>query len=284
LLAILLAILAAAAFGAGAALQHGAAARAPLHPPLHFKLLTHLAMQPLWLVGIGSNIIGYGFEAAALATGNLVVVEPLLMTGLIFALGFGSVLLRQPLARRDWLATCLTIGGVTAFLEITQPSGGHAPAPLLDWLDLFAVLGVCMAILAIYRKHVYGTPRAVIFAATAGACFGTTDALTKASVEILAMDQLAVLFTWFPYALIAVALGGLLFQQNAYHTAHMVASLPATSILQPTVGVILGITLFGENIRGKGIDPLTAALAIAAMISGVILLARSPLLTAAKAS
>ncbi len=278
---MLLAILAAATFGAGAALQHRAAARAPKHPPLHLKLLVHLVMQPLWLIGIVSNIIGYGLEAAALAEGNLVIVEPLLMTGLIFALGFGAILLRQPLAKRDWFSAFLTICGVTAFLEATRPSGGHAPAPFSDWISLFAAIGGFMAVLAIYRKHMSGTPRAVVFAATAGACFGTTDALTKASVEVLATDQIGVLTSWFPYALIAVALGGLLFQQNAYHTAHMVASLPATSILQPSIGVVLGITLFGESIRNKGIESWVAALAVAAMVSGVILLARSPLLSTA---
>ena len=56
---------------------------------LKVGLLAKLIRRPRWLVGIGADVGGYVFEAAALGAGALVLVEPILATALVFSLLFG---------------------------------------------------------------------------------------------------------------------------------------------------------------------------------------------------
>ena len=84
-----LAIAAAALFGLGAAVQQRVAAHAPDRTVLRPALLWHLARQPFWLVGVATALVGNVFAGIALGIGGVALVQPLLVTRLIFALPVG---------------------------------------------------------------------------------------------------------------------------------------------------------------------------------------------------
>ena len=56
-----------------------------------FQLLRRLLHSPLWLVGWATNMIGFLVQAAALHFGSVALVQPLLVTQLLFALPLASV-------------------------------------------------------------------------------------------------------------------------------------------------------------------------------------------------
>jgi hypothetical protein len=90
-----------------------------------------------------------------------------------------------------------------------------------------------------------------------------------------------VLTTFPPYLLVVVGAAGFLLQQHAYRVGELKAALPASSVLEPLTGTVLGLTLFGERLAAH--DPLSAIalmLAAAATIVGVWRLGGAPLLGA----
>ena len=85
-LAILLAIAGGFTYALAAVLQQRVAAEQPSELSLSFKLIVELFKRPLWLLGTALDVCAYVLEAAALGVGSVVIVGPLLVSGLLFAI------------------------------------------------------------------------------------------------------------------------------------------------------------------------------------------------------
>ncbi len=276
MLPIALALLAALCIGLGAVFKQLAAEQAPTHRALHPGLFLYLVRRPIWLVGIGIATAGYAAQAAALGFGRLLVVEPVLVTNLVFALAIAAVWRRQRPRPLDWLAALLAAIGVAAFLVSSGARGGHSGASSLQFVPAIVVVTAVAVGGLLMSSRVTVRVRAVLLAAGAGVTFGVSDALTKAVLHDISMHHIGALATFEPYALLAVGGVGLLFEQSAYHTARLAASLPAMSALEPIVGSLLGVVIFAERLQVSGIAPVVEVLGAVAMVVGVVLLARSP--------
>src|SRR6185295_13814749 len=121
-----------------------------------------------------------------------------------------------------------------------------------------------------------GPARAILTGLAAGLVFGIQDALTRQTLEILQGHPLTVLFTnWPPYCLLAAGIVGLWLMQNAFSAGPLHASLPTMAAGEPVAGIALGIVVFGDRIQvTPGMLAIEAG-GIAALIIGVVLVARS---------
>jgi hypothetical protein len=121
-----------------------------------------------------------------------------------------------------------------------------------------------------------GPARASLTGLAAGLVFGIQDALTRQTLEILQGHPLTVLFTnWPPYCLLAAGIVGLWLMQNAFSAGPLHASLPTMAAGEPVAGIALGIVVFGDRIQvTPGMLAIEAG-GIAALIIGVVLVARS---------
>src|SRR6202034_3252637 len=77
------ALAAAVLYGAGAAVQQRQAAMAPQSSAGRPKLLLRLARQPLWLLGMVTQIGGFAAHAVALRSGSLANVQMLVAVELV---------------------------------------------------------------------------------------------------------------------------------------------------------------------------------------------------------
>ena len=82
---VVLALGAAALFGASSVLMHTQARAAPADRALKPSLL-HLVQQPAWLAGIGTQLLGFALLATALEMGSLSLVQAIIPAGLLLAL------------------------------------------------------------------------------------------------------------------------------------------------------------------------------------------------------
>ena len=73
----------------------------PEHSAPQAGFLLRLLQRPIWLVGLIVDAAGYVAQAAALGVGKLVVVQPLLVSSVIFALPLGVWLTHQRVGRRE---------------------------------------------------------------------------------------------------------------------------------------------------------------------------------------
>lgn len=272
--------LAAAFFLAVAAvLQHRAAAEAPPAPALHPGLITDLLKRKAWLAGIVVMIVGYGFQAWALGSGEIILVEPVLAASLLFGLPISAAWFGQRMHRREWAAALLASAGIACFLIAADPSGGRSDAPMPSWGVAFGVVGAAIIIGIVVGLRRGDFVRSVSLAAAGGLAFGLTDAITKPFIVTVSRAPADLLTAWQTYALIGIGICGFWLVQSAYHAGHIASALPAIMVLEPLTACLLGIVLFQEEVRADGPFPFLEALAALAAIVGVATLAHSPMVT-----
>ena len=81
-----------------------------------------------WLFGTLALFTGYLFQAGALDRGRLVVIQPLLVTTIVFALPLGYFLTKQHVGRREVIGAIVIIIGLALFVYFGDPAGGNENA------------------------------------------------------------------------------------------------------------------------------------------------------------
>ena len=249
-LAVLLALAGSACFAVAAVTQQGAAARLARGRAFDPGVLVRLARRPAWLAGLAAVIAGFALQAAALGMGRLVVIEPMLASGLLFALVLAARRDRRPLRGAEWAAALAVFAGLAVFLAAGQPTGGQRTAGV-------AVLGVAAGGAAgltglgvILAGRFAGPRRALLFGVGGGVAAGATDALVKTVVVLAGGHLLAPFADPRLYLLIAVGLLAYTIQQNGYRAAGLAAFLPAFVVIEPVIGSLLGLIIYHERLRG----------------------------------
>lgn len=271
---VALALVSGAAYGLGAVLQHQAAVREPAELSMTAGLLLHLVRRPMWVVGNLLDIAGFLLQFVALRKGSLALVEPLLVSSLVFALPASALLTRRRIKPAELGASLLVAGGLTLFLEAGRPGAGDPHASLFGWVMLAAV--VAGAVLACTQGARGGSRRraSVLLAAGAGISFGYVASVAELAGHQLARGLLHTLGSWSPYAMTAAAVAGLLLTQSAFQAGELRLSLPMLTIAQPVAAIVIGQTLFAEHLRVGPLPTLGMAVGMALMCVGVFALAR----------
>jgi drug/metabolite transporter (DMT)-like permease len=276
-----IAIAAAVFIGAGLVLQQHAAEQVPQSYFLRLRLFTVLLRKPRWLLGIVVAAAGQVMSVWVLARMELTIAEPLLATNLIFALALAGPLSGQRLRRTELIGAMILSAGVAALsLSRTVSSNDMRFGSFAYWPAAAGIGALAMVFVrAGFRRS--GQQRATLTGTAAGLVFGISDALTRRTVQIIgAHHAFSVVFTsWSAYGLLAASLIGLWLMQSSFNAAPLHASLPAITAAEPVTGIILGVLVFGDAINiSPGILALQAA-GIAALVTGVIMVARAPALS-----
>jgi len=274
MLAVLLALGAALAYAAASVLQQREAeADDGVRDGGGVRLVLRLARKPVWLAGLGADGIGYCFQAAALGVGELLVVQPVLTSGILFALPAGAWWSGRRLGRADFGWACALAVGLAVFLLLAGTDGGKDRASTAAWLTCAAIavpaLGLCLVVAA----RSFGSRRAVLFAFTTGAIFGLTAALTKSTVVLIGDHGFGALTYWEPYALVVLGGLGFVINQRAFQAGSLTASLPTLTVVEPVVAAIVGVTMLHETVPTTGVLEWTAvgASVIAMIVATVVL-------------
>jgi drug/metabolite transporter (DMT)-like permease len=276
---ILLSLLAALWLGGGFVLQQHVAATAPIADILTPRLLLDLVRQPLWLLGIAVMVVGQLLGAAALGRGSLALVEPLLAANLLFALPLGALWMRRRISRSEWVGAVALIAGLSGFIASADP--GHTPAVEVDWQSWVIAAGALAALAALliwFAKRTDLTNEGTLLGIGAGLLFGLQDALTSRAVPLFEKGPVAGFTSWQPYAVLGVALCGLILGQSAFKAAPLAASLPGLTVAEPLAGVALGAGLFAEPLRLTSYAIAGELLSLAAAVIGIYRLAHSPVI------
>lgn len=254
--------------------QRGASAQPP-EQALKLSLLGRLLLNPLWVLGLACDVAGYGLQFLALGRGTLVVVQPLLVCGLLFALPLGAAWAGRRLHRRDWVAAVLVCAGLAVFLIVANPEPGHSDVRPFVWVLLLASAAGAVVLLVGASRGRFPWQRAVLLSAAAGIVYGTTAALTKTSSHLLDGGLIHLLAHWQPYALLVAGIGGMVIAQSAFQAGSLDSSLPTMSVVDPVVSIVIGAVAFGESIAAGPGELAAEVIALAVMSVGVFLLARS---------
>jgi drug/metabolite transporter (DMT)-like permease len=271
---IVLALVAALLFALGTVLQQ----RAGLEKPSEggsSGLLLRMARRPVWLAGILADAFGFLAQAAALGIGRLAVVQPLLVSSVVFALPLGARLTRQRVRRIDVGAAILVVGALIVFLTIANPSGGRDDAPVGQWL---VAGGACVLVcvpLVLLGQRGPAPRRAASLGIATGILFALSAALTKVVVDDLDDGILEMFVGWHLYALIVVGYASMTLNQLALNTGALAPAVATSMAFDPIVSVVLGVTLLDESLNTSPLEAVGTAIALAAALIGMAILARS---------
>ena len=125
MLTYVLAVLAAGANATSSVLQRKANRRAPRQENLSPKLIRSLAHEPVWFGGILAITVGFLLQAAALGSGQLSVVEPILVLELPATLVLASRVFGNRMHGREWGSAAVMTAGLAGMLFFLSPSAGR---------------------------------------------------------------------------------------------------------------------------------------------------------------
>jgi len=273
---VVVAALAGAVFTAiGIVVRQRATMDVPAEHGMSLVMLNTLLRRPRWWAGTAAAVTGYVFYAVALAKGSLLLVAPLLVAALLFALPLSAWLSHRRVSRAEWAWALLLTLALAVFVALARTApgdyeGSELPAVAVAGLS-FALVGCCLLAAARFSDW----RRAILLALAVGVLFGVVAVLTKIEMNLLTEDGvMRVLRSPVTYALIATAVAATLLQQSAFHAGSLKASVPAMLVLEPLVAVLLGQVILGEHLTVSTPSAVALAIATGAMAVATIALGR----------
>lgn len=273
---IVLALIAAALFALGSVLQQKAGLDGDERDRAGSAgLLLRMARRPVWLAGIAADGLGFVVQVVALAVGRLAVVQPVLVSSVVFALPMGARITGQRVTRLDVGAAILVTGALVVFLVVADPTGGREDAPLREWLVTGAVLAAVVVPLVLLARRLRPAARAALLGAATGILFSLSAALTIPVTDALEDGLLEPLRDWHLYALLVVGYTSMTLNQMALSTGALAPAVATSMALDPITSVVLGTTLLQETLHETAFGAVATVGALGAALTGLIVLSRS---------
>jgi hypothetical protein len=272
---ILFALLAAFSNAVNVTTQHRASIGDPRHSK-GWRLVAYLFANPLWLFGWVALAGSFIFQALALHAGEMSVVQPLLVTELVFALVLRRLWIRQAIRPVTWWASGATCVALATFIAMAEPQGGHALPSRGVWWAATAVSVGLVALLA--TLGMWGRPgrRAALMASATAILWALVATFIKTTMDTLSQYGVAGMFTHWPvYALAAAGAAAEVLNQVTLHVGPLSVSQPFLVIVDPMMSIVLSIWVFGETFTASPARVAVAVVAFGAMCAAVTVLTRT---------
>jgi drug/metabolite transporter (DMT)-like permease len=255
---------------------------APAEKTLKLSLLTYAVRRGIWLLGFALMIVSFILQAVALHFGRLSEVQPILTLELVFLVGVLSVWLGFSVGRREWLGSIAVVGGLAGFLYCAHIEDGNLDASFWSWIITGIACAVGMAVAVFLALRGPRWWRAAMFGTAAAISFAFTAACTKLVSNYAANDWASLYRHGQTYALIVFGALALFLTQNAYHAGPIVASQSTIVMVDPLASILIGVGLFGDDLRTGGAWGPLEAFSLLVMFLGALSLTHSPLVSGMK--
>lgn len=267
--AAVLALLAAACFALAATLWQKAALSLSGVSFRQPRSLLVLLTRWVWLLGLVAQIAGVVLQAAALDRGRVSIIQPLLVTTVVWALPLGYFLTHQAIGSREIAGAAIIVVGLALFASFGDPAAGVDNAPGADWAASILVIGAACAALLIFANRGSASTKAALLATVAGLLYGLSATLMKPVVENLHTEGLGgVMAGWEFWVWAGAGVIGFLFQQLSLSTGRLVPSVAAVSVANPVVSVMLGALVLQERLDKN--PPWHAVVAVGALCLALV--------------
>jgi drug/metabolite transporter (DMT)-like permease len=251
-LAVLCAIASAAFLAFGTQRQSSAVQADTGGLDVNSRGIVRLLTNPRWLFGLALMGVGMLLNVAALTMAPLTVVQPLGAIALVMTTIINSRDQGISINRATWISIIVCMTGSVAFVLLAVNATHEAKlTPQAEWtvVGLLAVVVVFFGGIAFARRR---RPHGAFFYIVgAGVLFGFTAVLVRTIAVALTHFDRGVPFwlqvPWLP--LLAIVIAGLMgqyFNQNAYSSGPPELVIAGLTVIDPMVGVAIGIVILGE--------------------------------------
>lgn len=240
-----------------------------------------LCLTPLFLLGIGIELAGFGLHSMALGLGSLAMISILQTSEIIFMLPASKWTAGTHLEKREYIGAAVVLLGLLGTIIFGRTTAGiNDPGSQA----LFATTIICWIVTGLFVAVglMVQTLKAAFLGIGAGILFGLVAAITKIVVDQLARDGLAsVLEDWPLWAMIISGVAAAVLQVVAFGAGKLSASLSAIIVATPIATILISVTIFDEEFLLKhAVGWLLLFASYAFCVFGVVLLARSPAIAA----
>jgi hypothetical protein len=244
MVAVLLACAAAAVSAAGTSLQH----RAASIPGASAPRLPRLVSKAGWLLGIGLSGAAFGLHAAALRQGSLSIVQPVVVSAIVFAVFIRAALDRRLPAPKELVWATCTWAGLALFIA-ALPSGTAQHTADDGTARIFFVGGIVITDMAVLLAQTTTNParRGLLLGGAAGVLFGLIAGLVKVLIAQTGPGMPGVLGQWTLWGILILGAGALLLNQLGYQAARLSVTMPVLNMVDVLVAIGFGSAVFGER-------------------------------------
>ena len=269
MLPVLIALASAAFFAVGTSLQHHAAGPATGLRKSGLQMISRLARRPGWWLGLSLSGVAFALHAAALHWGALALVQPVIVSGIVFAVLARSALDHRLPSRREVAWSAVTWLGLGLFILVAHPGPPRTPRLAhAGWFLVVALAIVALLVLASDKMHV-AERRGLLLGGASGILFGLVAGLVKLVLAQASFGVALVLVDWPLWAMVAVGVWALLLSQRAYQAARLSASMPLLNICDVMVAIAFGSLVFGERLYNTPLSLVVELLGLVLMAVGV---------------
>ncbi|MGH8860177.1 MAG: DMT family transporter [Jatrophihabitantaceae bacterium] len=264
-------------YGTSIVVQHRASHTAGQEDARH---LLGLLRDPRWLTAVIGDFAGFMLNAAALAAGPVVVIQPLVVLMLPVALVVGWLTGGPRPHVIDYLGSAAILVGLGTFLLlIGTPAEGHAPRARYFALAVLLVLvvGVVLCLSVTGRGP---TVRGAMYGVAAGTYFGTLGVMVDGASDVVSHRGVSGLVTTgrglIPLiGIVVLGVAGIVLTQVSFQVGKLAATLPANTAADPFTAVLIGALLLREHVPLSAGHLIGYALCLGVVVAGAIQLARN---------
>ncbi|MFI9169007.1 DMT family transporter [Streptomyces lincolnensis] len=263
-LSVLLSLVSAVAYAAGAIVQEQVAVSDPdeQYAPLR---------RSAWWAAVALNGLGGLLHVVALAYGPLSLVQPLGALTIVFALPMAAVFVGRRAGATAWRGAIMATVGLAGLLSLVGASDAQSLDTAQRILVAVVTAGAVITLMIAGRAaHRHPAVRSILLATASGIAFGMSSVFTKTvavdwtgGVTAGDIPSLAVIGV--------LATAGMLLSQASYRGAGLAAPLATLTVVNPVVAAAVGITMFGETFR-YGTTGTVLALACGVVAAGGLIL------------
>lgn len=300
LLSVPFAVAAACVYGTSIVVQHRSASEQS-GGESSARGLFRLLRDPVWVIAVLGDSVGFVLNAIALSIGKVVYVQPFVVLMLPVALLVHWFMGGSPPRRGDYLGCLAIFVGLAVFLALAgEPH--HQRVPHTPWVAIaVAVVLAGGALFCLVVIRAGSRLRGAMYGGVAGAFFGTIAVMIDASSDIVGGHHgprhhgfrgireqvrggLDGLFETQRGLIIVVAIallgiGGIVLTQLSFQVGALGATLPTNMVLDPLFGVLLGAALLREFIPVSPAHIAAYVLCLALVAAGCIRLSQAAIET-----
>ncbi len=230
-----------------------------------------LIKHPAWLVGSILFYVAGAIHLVALSLGSIAVVQPLIVTELIFIPPIAAVISKIRVSRRDWMWILIVSLSLAVFLVVAQPTEGNSQSSTTRWIIAIGTMLIVFAILMIVGRGLSATPRAAVLGTATGIINALYVVAAKGAMGDPGMPLLAVLIALAIFG----GIGGVAFATYAFRSGPITVSSAAMIVVNPIVATAAAMFLFDVQVTDTPVALVIIAASVAAVALGIVQLSRS---------
>jgi drug/metabolite transporter (DMT)-like permease len=232
-----------------------------------------LVKRPRWWLGGVIGFTGACLHAVALAFAPLVIVQPVSVATLVFAVPFAALLHGRRPHRLEILGSvAVTVGLLGLILLVPH----HDVPPHLTSRAAIGFIACVVAVVLVCHllaRGVTGPTRALVLSVGAGTATGSVSTFVRVVGGGLGGD-LSRLVHWFTLAVPVLLVFAVVLLQKTYAVGYFGIAYAGVQVVDPITSVLAGVLLLGEPLPAGPAAAVPALLAAALLVVGTVLLGR----------